>query len=674
MADSAAGSLRIELLGGFRVAVGARAVPEEAWRRRKPAAVLKLLALAPGHRLHRERVMDALWPELAPDAAAANLRKAVHHARRALDRADGAGLIVSAGELLALPAAALWVDVDALRSTGAQARRSADPSVYEQALELYRGELLPEDRYEDWTAAPREELEAEVAALLEELAGLLEGRGELDGAIRAATRLVAAEPLREEVHLRLIRLYALAGRRGEAVRRYAQLQETLDAELGIEPSAEAQRLYEEVRAGQAADPELTADLWERVGRLRMLAGDMAGAVKAFSLALDAAGATAAAGRLHRQAAQARLMHHDAGGAEAHLLAAESAAPEPAERGRLLCLRANQAWERGDFDAAQAFAEQARELAAAGGEPEDLAAAQETLAIVSHFRGDWRRGLELEIGRLAAGGEAVPLGRVFEIHHCIGQYHLYGDGLAADVETYARRVLAQAEETEALPAQAFAWCLLGESLLLHARWEEAAGCLERSCELHASLGTRSGALPWQRLAELAVCSGAPDEADAPLRRASAIATVSPMAMHLWGRIYATAAFAQIELGRPEAAIRSVRAAAAASARYGSCPSCGALLNPVAAEAFGALGDTASAAPYAEAAAAVADFFASSAWRAMAESAAASVAAAEGDAARARERFEAAAGQYERAGQPYWVERSLIQASAGAPGNVGGTPPP
>ena len=251
----------------------------------------------------------------------------------------------------------------------------------------------------------------------------------------------------------------------------------------------------------------------------------------------------------------------------------------------------------------------------------------------------------------------------DIHHCIGQYHLYGDALADDVEEYARRTLALAEQAEALRAQAFAWCLLGESQLLRARWDEAAGCLERSCELIVSLGPRSGAgLPWQRLAELAVCRGAPEQAEPPLRRAAAVATVSPMAKHLWGRIHATAAFAALEQGDPERAVQSVRAAAAAAARYGDCPSCSALLNPMAAEAFAALGDAGSARAYAQSAESVAAFFDSSAWRAMAESAAASVAAVEGDSARARERFEAAAGLYERAHQPYWAERSLAQAAA------------
>ena len=59
--------VRIELFGGFRVSIGGEAIPDDAWRRRKAAALVKLLALDPRHRLHRERIMDLLWPELPPE-------------------------------------------------------------------------------------------------------------------------------------------------------------------------------------------------------------------------------------------------------------------------------------------------------------------------------------------------------------------------------------------------------------------------------------------------------------------------------------------------------------------------------------------------------------------------------------------------------------------------------
>ncbi len=66
-------ALRIKLLGGFSVSVGSRNIEEDAWRLRKAAALVKLLALAPGHSLHREQVMEALWPELGKRAASNNL-------------------------------------------------------------------------------------------------------------------------------------------------------------------------------------------------------------------------------------------------------------------------------------------------------------------------------------------------------------------------------------------------------------------------------------------------------------------------------------------------------------------------------------------------------------------------------------------------------------------------
>src|SRR5215203_1395788 len=75
---------RVWLLGGFRVSVGARTIEESAWRLRKAAAIVKLLALSPGHRLQREQIMDILWPHLGRQAAANNLRRTLHAARKAL--------------------------------------------------------------------------------------------------------------------------------------------------------------------------------------------------------------------------------------------------------------------------------------------------------------------------------------------------------------------------------------------------------------------------------------------------------------------------------------------------------------------------------------------------------------------------------------------------------------
>jgi predicted ATPase len=161
----------VKLLGGFAANVGGVDVPENVWRLRKARELVKLLALAPGHRLHREQAMDVLWGDRSPGAAANNLNQAVHVARGVL----GAGSIEVGNELIVLLAE---IDVDRFEAVAGDARRMGTPAAYRAALSLYGGELLPENRYDDWAAGRREEL----AELYGELRDGL-------GAVPAADRL-----------------------------------------------------------------------------------------------------------------------------------------------------------------------------------------------------------------------------------------------------------------------------------------------------------------------------------------------------------------------------------------------------------------------------------------------------------------------------------------------------
>jgi len=160
--------ITVTLLGGFAAAVDGVPVPGSAWRLKKARELVKLLALAPGHRLHREQAMDVLWGDREPAAAANNLHQAVYVARRALD----AGAIELRDELLQLVAE---VDVNRLELAAVEARRAGTPAAYRAALSIYGGELLPENRYDDWAAGRREELAELAAELTAELAGLGSG-------------------------------------------------------------------------------------------------------------------------------------------------------------------------------------------------------------------------------------------------------------------------------------------------------------------------------------------------------------------------------------------------------------------------------------------------------------------------------------------------------------------
>ena len=263
------------LLGGFRLSVGSRTIQEDAFWLRKAASLLKLLALAPGHRLHRECVIEALWPSLGRRAAANNLRQAIHVARRTLDPDPVAGVryLDSRGEVLALcPEGQLWVDAKAFEEAARAARHARDSTAYRSALDLYPGELLPADRYEEWAEARRRELKGEFHSLLAELAVLHEERGKYGKAIEALERLLREEPVSEEAHAGMMRAHALSGQRGEALRQYDRLQEELRQEFGAQPDSATRRLRDDIMVGKRPRAARSSSSWVCVPVPRSRAG------------------------------------------------------------------------------------------------------------------------------------------------------------------------------------------------------------------------------------------------------------------------------------------------------------------------------------------------------------------------------------------------------------------
>jgi predicted ATPase/DNA-binding SARP family transcriptional activator/DNA-binding CsgD family transcriptional regulator len=249
--------MRVRLLGRFVVSVGSRAVAEDAWRLKKAAALVKLLALAEGHRLHREQAMERLWPNLAPKAASNNLRQALYAGRRALEPDSSAParfLHLGDGWLKLCSEGPLWVDVEAFEGAARTARRVGEPAAYGAAIDLYAGELLPGDRYEEWTEERREALRQTFLALLEEMAALYEERGEREPAIAALERAVEVDPVHEDAHVGLMRLFAASGRRRKAIAQYQRLRRVLSEEVGVEPAESSRLLHERIVAGQLEEP------------------------------------------------------------------------------------------------------------------------------------------------------------------------------------------------------------------------------------------------------------------------------------------------------------------------------------------------------------------------------------------------------------------------------------
>jgi DNA-binding SARP family transcriptional activator len=253
--------LEIRLLGSFGVAVDGARVDDKHWVRRKPQLLVKLLALQPGHQLHREQVMDTLWPQLDPHAAANQLYKTLHLARRGLepDLAPGgkSRFLVVSDQLVRLRApGGVWVDADAFEEQAAAALRSADTEAAEAALALYGGDLLPGDLYEDWAGARRERLRGLRLHLLAHLAGLYTAGGERRRGEELLLALLACDPCDESAHRSLMLLYHGEGNRARALQQYRECRDALRRELDAEPDAETRRLYARISAEEERVPVL----------------------------------------------------------------------------------------------------------------------------------------------------------------------------------------------------------------------------------------------------------------------------------------------------------------------------------------------------------------------------------------------------------------------------------
>jgi DNA-binding SARP family transcriptional activator/TolB-like protein len=229
------------------------AVEEHRWARRKPKLLVKVLALQPHYRLHREQLAELLWPDADPDSASNNLHKAIHLARQTLEPglrvAADSHFILTAGQQVVLSAPGeLWVVADAFKRAAAAALKGEDEGAYEAALSLYGGDLLAGDIYEDWATRPRERLRDTHRELLQRLARLLEARGQYERGAERLRELVARDPANEEAHRQLMRLYAATGHRQQALRQYRECQEALRRELDAEPERATRALHEEIIA------------------------------------------------------------------------------------------------------------------------------------------------------------------------------------------------------------------------------------------------------------------------------------------------------------------------------------------------------------------------------------------------------------------------------------------
>jgi DNA-binding SARP family transcriptional activator/tetratricopeptide (TPR) repeat protein/energy-coupling factor transporter ATP-binding protein EcfA2 len=237
-------AIRISLLGRFAVQRGPQTLPAKKWTRRKTAALLQRLAL--DRRLLRDEALDFLWPDFDPGAAANNLYRTLHRLRRGLDEALGPGAAqatLSFNDGVLRLDENVWVDVHAFASACQQASSTRQ---LQEALTLYKGPLLPSRLYEDWTALPRQTLHRLYRDTSLRLAEEATAPADIEAAVAHLHVCLAEDPADEVIHRQLMRLFALLGKRHDALRQYQACVDALDAHVGVPPMPETAALHQQI--------------------------------------------------------------------------------------------------------------------------------------------------------------------------------------------------------------------------------------------------------------------------------------------------------------------------------------------------------------------------------------------------------------------------------------------
>lgn len=229
--------IRIDTLGRFDVSVHDQPLEFSRKLPRKTLALLKIIIAYGGQNVTEESICDALWPDDEADAAREALKITVIRLRKLLGTNEA---VVQQGGKLSLDRNYVWVDVWSFERDV----KAADEDKVRAALELYRGQFLPEDASAPWTVTARERLRGRFMHALAAQGAAMELQACHEQAESLYLQGIDADPIVEMFHQGLMRCYQAQGRHLEAISVYRRMRQMLSAVLGVAPSEASRQLYE----------------------------------------------------------------------------------------------------------------------------------------------------------------------------------------------------------------------------------------------------------------------------------------------------------------------------------------------------------------------------------------------------------------------------------------------
>lgn len=238
--------LEIVMLGPFALRLRGKPVSLDAFARTRSVALLKLLAAKEGAPIHREVLVEHLWPDVDVDAGLNRLHGIVHDLRAVLDEGRGArqeSYVRLRGDSYLLDvSASVDLDVPRFRAAGTQGLAlsgSGDPKarvLLERAAALYGGDFLEDEPFAEWCSGVRESLRDLARRVNVRLADLHRKEGAREQGLACLRRAAATDPLADDLVVGQMTLLVELGRTGEALRLYDTHVRALGDELGVGPS------------------------------------------------------------------------------------------------------------------------------------------------------------------------------------------------------------------------------------------------------------------------------------------------------------------------------------------------------------------------------------------------------------------------------------------------------
>jgi DNA-binding SARP family transcriptional activator len=245
--------ITVNLLGDFYLAIDDR--PVSSWSSLRATAVLKYLLSHHGREANRDKLMVSFWPDLDADSARNNLNVAVHNARKALQEVtDAPILLYDSGSYKLNPDVHIWIDVEAFNQhlTAGKALEEVSKfdgaaKEYELAANLYQGDFLEDDPYEEWVMPTRERLRRDYIDMLDRLSLIYFSRGQYNACISLSQVILERDNCREQAYRLLMRCLCRLGQHNQALREYQKCILALRNELDVDPTLATQELAEKIR-------------------------------------------------------------------------------------------------------------------------------------------------------------------------------------------------------------------------------------------------------------------------------------------------------------------------------------------------------------------------------------------------------------------------------------------